>query len=67
MGIEELWYPYRWGIILRGKLRKFASSYGGRFLFIRRPLAVFINSLLDEKHQETFIGTPHSTYKINNK
>ena len=56
---KELWYPYRWGLTIRSALRKFASLYGGRFFFIRRPLAVFLATLLDESHQETFENTHH--------
>jgi len=60
---EEYWYPVRWGLKLRKALLRFSSSYGSRFMFIRRPLAVFISVLLDENHQETFENTIHSSYK----
>ena len=63
MQYKELWYPYRWGLSTRKSLKRFASSYGSTFLFVRRPIAVFLSTLLDENHQETFTGTPHNLHK----
>ena len=42
----SFWYPVRWGWALRKMLFKFSSSYGSTFMFIRRPIAVFIDNLL---------------------
>ena len=57
--MTNLWYPFRWGLYIRKKLLKFSSSYGSTFMFLRRPLAVFIDVILDDKHQETLKGTKH--------
>lgn len=63
MKIDQLWFPYRWGLRLRKTLVKFSASYGSKYFSIQRPLAVFISALLDDKHQELFDKTPHSLYK----
>ena len=60
--IKDYWFPVRWGLKTRGVLLGFSSSYGGKFMRIRRPLSVFLNTLLDDKHQETFEGTAHQIY-----
>jgi hypothetical protein len=61
--LEDLWYPYRWGLKLRKKILYFCRHYGGRFFKIRRPLVVFLSSLLDENSQEMFEKTPHYIVK----
>lgn len=61
--INNLWYPYRWGLKIRKKLLKFASSYGSKYIKIRRPVAVFISALLDENHQELHDKTIEYHYK----
>lgn len=60
---KNYWWPVRYGLYTRKKLIKFASSYGGKFFRIRRPVAVFIATLLDEHHQETFKGTIYEKYR----
>ena len=40
------WWPIRLGIWTRGKLLDFAMSYGSTFIWVRRPMAVFIDNLL---------------------
>lgn len=62
MRLEEYWWPVRLGLRVRRILRAFQSSYGGRFFKIRRPLAVFLNTLLDIDHQETYKGTVHNRF-----
>ena len=61
--VDELWWPFRYGLRLRKKLLKFCSTYGSKFFRIRRPTVVFLSSLLDEKHQETYEGTVEYNYK----
>lgn len=55
--VDDLWFPYRYGLKCRKKLLRFCSSYGGKFFKIRRPLVVFLSAILDENHQETMKGT----------
>lgn len=57
--MNELWYPYRWGLKVRKVLLKLSSSYGSRYIKYKRPFAVFLSALLDDTHQETYKGTPH--------
>lgn len=52
-------YALRLGIKIRKILMHFASDYGSRYMWIKRPLAVFISALLDDKHQELYKNTPH--------
>ena len=59
MKLQDYSFPVRWGIQARNALLRYSSSYGGRFYIIRRPLAVFFNTLLDDKHQEMYKGTIH--------
>jgi len=65
MNYQDYSLPVRLGLRIRKKMLSFAASYGGKFFFIRRPIAVFFNTLLDDKHQETFKGTMHERYKNN--
>lgn len=60
--IHEYSLPVRLGLKTRKILRRFGSSYGGKYIAIRRPVAVFINTLLDTEHQETFKGTIHDSF-----
>ena len=58
--IRTYWWPVRFGLILRKYLRIFARSYGTTR--IRRALAVFIGTLLDEDHQETYSKNIHAHF-----
>lgn len=64
LSINDYSLPVRLGLKTRKLLKRFASSYGGKYINIRRPIAVFINTVLDTEHQETFKGTIH--YETNN-
>lgn len=69
ININELWYPFRWGLKLRKLIYKMQLSYGQGFMMkIQRPFAVFTNSLFDFEHQEKFECTPardfSKTYRV---
>lgn len=62
MEYKEYWFPVRMGLRVRRALLSFGKSYGGWFISIRRPIAVFLNTLLDDKHQEVVGGTIHNRF-----
>lgn len=59
---KDYWWPVRWGLKARKLLRVFSGSYGGKFFKVRRPVAVFLSTLLDLDHQEIHDKTIHNHY-----
>ena len=63
MEINKLDKEYRWGLMLRKKIRIFCRTYGkGIWFSLRRKIVVFLDTLLDLEHQETYTHNPHYRY-----
>ena len=63
MEISKLNKEYRLGLIARKNIRIFCRSYGKGILFpIRRKIVVFLSTLLDLEHQETYRNSSHFKY-----